>query len=165
MAQAQDSARQATLSLDELRAQWEGHRGLTRRVIEAFPEDKLFTHTVGGMRSFGEMANELVGIAGPMIRGIATNEWEAFADAKAESKAALLEAWDASTQEIDRYWQQISPARFNETMVAFGQWKGTGWSQLFYAIDNEIHHRAQGFVYLRSLGIEPPAFWDRGGWS
>ena len=30
-----------------------------------------------------------------------------------------------------------------------------------YFIDNEIHHRAQGFVYLRALGIEPPFFWDR----
>jgi uncharacterized damage-inducible protein DinB len=30
-----------------------------------------------------------------------------------------------------------------------------------YAIDNEVHHRGQGYVYLRSLGIEPPAFYDR----
>ncbi|MGZ5248500.1 MAG: DinB family protein [Flavitalea sp.] len=32
---------------------------------------------------------------------------------------------------------------------------------MFYFIDNEIHHRGQGYVYLRSLGIEPPFFWDR----
>ena len=31
----------------------------------------------------------------------------------------------------------------------------------FYFVDNEIHHRGQGYVYLRALGIEPPAFWDR----
>ncbi|MGO3807708.1 MAG: DinB family protein [Sphingobacterium sp.] len=30
-----------------------------------------------------------------------------------------------------------------------------------YFVDNEIHHRGQGFVYLRSLGIEPPHFWER----
>jgi uncharacterized damage-inducible protein DinB len=29
------------------------------------------------------------------------------------------------------------------------------------AIDNEIHHRGQGYVYLRALGIEPPGFYDR----
>jgi len=28
--------------------------------------------------------------------------------------------------------------------------------------DNEIHHRGQGYVYLRSLGTEPPPFWERG---
>ena len=32
---------------------------------------------------------------------------------------------------------------------------------ILYAVDNEIHHRAQGYVYLRSLSIEPPAFYDR----
>jgi uncharacterized damage-inducible protein DinB len=30
-----------------------------------------------------------------------------------------------------------------------------------YVIDNEIHHRGQGYVYLRELGIEPPPFWER----
>jgi hypothetical protein len=29
---------------------WQGHRRVTRRVIEAFPEDKLFTYSIGGMR-------------------------------------------------------------------------------------------------------------------
>ncbi|MEJ6979249.1 DinB family protein [Pedobacter sp. P351] len=28
-------------------------------------------------------------------------------------------------------------------------------------IDNEIHHRGQAYVYLRSLGITPPFFWER----
>ncbi|HEU4878313.1 MAG TPA: DinB family protein [Gemmatimonadaceae bacterium] len=30
-----------------------------------------------------------------------------------------------------------------------------------YIIDNEVHHRGQGYVYLRSLGIEPPPFYVR----
>ena len=34
-------------------------------------------------------------------------------------------------------------------------------STILCAIDNEIHHRGQGYVYLRALGIEPPAFYDR----
>jgi uncharacterized damage-inducible protein DinB len=33
--------------------------------------------------------------------------------------------------------------------------------RLLYMVDNEIHHRAQGYVYLRLLGIEPPAFYER----
>ncbi len=32
---------------------------------------------------------------------------------------------------------------------------------VLYFIDNEIHHHGQGTVYLRALGIGPPAFWDR----
>jgi uncharacterized damage-inducible protein DinB len=33
---------------------------------------------------------------------------------------------------------------------------------LLYIVDNEIHHRGQGYVYLRELGIEPPPFYERG---
>ena len=29
------------------------------------------------------------------------------------------------------------------------------------SIDNEIHHRGQGYVYLRALGKEPPPFYER----
>jgi uncharacterized damage-inducible protein DinB len=32
---------------------------------------------------------------------------------------------------------------------------------VLYVIDNEVHHRGQGYVYLRALQIEPPAFYDR----
>lgn len=35
----------ALLTLDDLLTHWQGHRGLTRRVIEAFPEDQLLSFT------------------------------------------------------------------------------------------------------------------------
>jgi uncharacterized damage-inducible protein DinB len=44
---------------------------------------------------------------------------------------------------------------------AFGQWEGPGYWILNYIVDNEVHHRAQGYVYLRALGIAPPAFYER----
>ena len=49
----------------------------------------------------------------------------------------------------------------SENILLFGMYEGTVISSIFYFIDNEIHHRGQGFVYLRSLGIEPPAFYER----
>ena len=42
---------------------WQGHRRLTRRVIEAFPEDKLFSFSLGGMRPFSEMVMEFLTMA------------------------------------------------------------------------------------------------------
>jgi len=51
--------------------------------------------------------------------------------------------------------------RFHEEIVAFGMYPGSVWSTVFYFRDNEIHHRAQMYVYLRALGIEPPAFYER----
>jgi uncharacterized damage-inducible protein DinB len=150
------------LTPDALLKHWQGHRGLTRKMIEAFPEEKLFTYSVGGMRPFADLVYEFLGMAVPGISGIATGKWEKWADAgKVTTKKDLLALWDKATADIDRIWATIPPHRFAEEDVAFGQWPGTGISFIFYFIDNEIHHRGQGYVYLRSLGIEPPAFWDR----
>jgi uncharacterized damage-inducible protein DinB len=80
---------------------------------------------------------------------------------KAKSKAEILALWDEATEEINKYWALIPVAKFHDTILSFGQYEGLIWSNIFYFIDNEIHHRAQAYVYLRSLGIEPPAFWDR----
>ena len=140
---------------------WQGHRRLTRRVIEAFPEDQLSTFTVGGMRPFGAMALELLGMAEPMIRGVVTGQWDSSFPEEPLSKAEILKRWDESTTKIDELWPRIPAERFHERLTAFGQYEGVVHDLLFYIIDNEIHHRGQGYVYLRALGVEPPPFYDR----
>ena len=140
---------------------WQGHRRLTRRVIDAFPEDKLLTYSLASMRTFGALAMELISIAEPMVRGIVTTDWTQLDQPPASSKSEILTLWDQSTVTLDQLWPQIPPARFQETMVAFGQYPGKVHDLVLYAIDNEIHHRGQGYVYLRSLGIDPPAFYER----
>ena len=140
---------------------WQGHRALTRRVIDAFPEDKLFTYSVGGMRPFSALAMEFIGMAVPTLQGVITGEWKQFASAKLSTKAELLRAWDETTKEIESLWPRIPAARFQEVDTAFGQWKMAIYDLLLYVRDNEIHHRGQGYVYLRALGIEPPPFWER----
>ena len=140
---------------------WQGHRALTRRVIEAFPEDKLFSFSLGGMRPFSEMAWEFIRMAVPIAEGVATGNWVEFKVAKPASKGELLKLWDTQTAELNDKFAQIPPHRFSEVDKAFGQWENSGIATIQYAIDNEIHHRGQGYVYLRALGIEPPPFWER----
>lgn len=151
------------ISKEQLLAHWQGHRALTRRTIEAFPEKDLFTFSIGGMRTFAELVSELLGIAGPGVVGLATDQWKELdeRDQAQGSKEKLLELWDNTTAQIDQYWAQIPDGRFQERLVAFGQYEDKGYCTLLYFIDNEIHHRGQGYVYLRALGIAPPAFWER----
>ena len=137
------------------------HRALTRRVIDAFPEDQLFTFSIGGMRTFGQLASEMLNMAVPMVRGVATGAWEPFSMTEIRSKAELLSLWDDSTRQMNAQWPQIPLDRFQEHMVAFGQYPGKAYDLLLYVIDNEVHHRAQGYVYLRALGVTPPAFYER----
>src|SRR5687768_16387169 len=43
------------ISPEQLLKHWQGHRGVTRKTIEAFPEDKLYDYSVGGMRPFAAL--------------------------------------------------------------------------------------------------------------
>jgi uncharacterized damage-inducible protein DinB len=149
------------ISPSDLLAHWQGHRRLTRRVIDAFPEDKLFTFSIGGMRPFGALALEFLSMATPMVRGVVSGEWTGSASRDPLPKAEILRLWDESTSEIDALWVQIPASRFAETLTAFGQYKDVLHNLILYVIDNEIHHRGQGYVYLRALGIEPPPFYER----
>lgn len=166
-----NSSTQLVIPSDALLDHWQGHRRLTRRVIDAFADDQLFTYRLEPMRPFGMMALEIISMSAPMVRGIATGEtgsarhhdpsWVKSVTNAERPKVEVLRLWDEGTREIDTLWPQIRPGRFQETMTAFGQYTGAAYGLLLYVIDNEIHHRGQGWVYLRHLGIETPKFWER----
>src|SRR5688572_23589916 len=84
------------ISSPALLEHWQGHRRLTRRVIEAFPEDRLLTFSLASMRPFGALAMELISIAEPMIRGIVTSDWTRLEHPPASSKGEVLRLWDES---------------------------------------------------------------------
>lgn len=156
-----ETAQINALTAEDVLKHWQGHRALTRRTIEAFPEDKLFGFSLGGMRPFSELAWEFIGMAVPIVEGVATGRWEEFAGTKPATKAGLLAVWDRQTREINERFPAIPAHRFAEIDKAFGRWEASGMATIQYAVDNEIHHRGQGYVYLRALGIEPPHFWER----
>jgi len=158
----------AVITSDDFLKNWQAHRALSRRVLAAFPEKELFEFSIGGMRPYNLLVGEMTGLASAGMNGIVTGKWETtpaldhFNDEiTLTTKAELLEAWDEVTEQIDVLWPQITASRFQETEAAFGQYPNTIINTLQYLFDNEIHHRGQGYVYLRALGIEPPAFWDR----
>jgi uncharacterized damage-inducible protein DinB len=145
---------------------WQGHRRLTRKVIEAFPEDKLFTYSVGGMRPFADLAMEMIQMSAPGIRGVVIGKWPSWEEVEKNypipsTREELLALWDRATEQINSLWPHITPQRFQEVDKAFGQYEGPMYWVIFYFIDNEIHHRGQGYVYLRTLGVTPPPFWER----
>ena len=153
---------ESVFSSQALLEHWQGHRRLTRRVIEKFPDDKLFSFSIGGMRPFSEMVKEFLKMTEPIAQGVATGKWISFpGELDVRTKAELLRLWDEETEKLNAIWPTIPAHRFAEVDKAFGQWENSGINTILYGIDNEIHHRGQGFVYLRALGIEPPAFWER----
>jgi uncharacterized damage-inducible protein DinB len=157
-----------SISTKDLLEHWQGHRRLTRKMIEVFPEDKLFLFSIGGMRPFAEMVMEFIGMAEPGIIGIKTGVWKKVEELPhhnrtswPETKQGLLDHWDEVTRLLNLHWPQVPAVRFTEIDLAYGLYEGPVYGFVQYWIDNEIHHRGQAYVYLRALGIEPPAFWDR----
>ena len=151
------------LTRAELLEGWQGHRRLTRRVIEAFPEKEFFEFSIGGMRPFADMVKELLAIAEPGLKELVSGEKQEFDEHRdyGNKKIELLNHWDADTEKINALWEELSADRFSETVVLFGNYEFPVLWHIFYFIDNEIHHRGQAYVYLRALGIEPPLFYER----
>ncbi|NIG56448.1 DinB family protein [Chitinophaga sp. Cy-1792] len=159
------NAAPAILTPEDLLAHWQGHRKLTRRVIEAFPEKELFEFTIGGMRTFALLVAEMATIA-TGIDGLAYGKWNNFEEKHKEvealkTKAELLAYWDELTDQLNAAWPALTPERLRTVDNSWGFYEGPVVFILQYFVDNEIHHRGQGYVYLRALGIEPPAFYER----
>ncbi|MBF7091019.1 damage-inducible protein DinB [Flavobacterium sp. ALJ2] len=148
---------------EDLLKHWQGHRVLTRHVIEAFPEKDFFEFSIGGMRTFSQLADELLAIAAPALKNIVEREIQPYKEGEEKLifKAQYLEKWDESTVKINQYWEKLMIEDFSESFNLFGQYESPIIQNILYFIDNEVHHRGQGYVYLRALGIEPPFFWDR----
>ncbi len=142
---------------------WLGHRGLTRRVIEAFPESDLFSFSAGGMRTFAELATEALQMVAPTVRGMLDDVWEGggYGTPGPATKADLLAAWDEADRLLADSLPRVPAERYGQVADAFGIWTAPIYTTVLYVIDNEIHHRGQGYVYLRMLGITPPAFFER----
>lgn len=153
---------EAIITPEELLKYWQGHRALTRRVIDAFPETELFEFSIGGMRPFAVITKELLGIAEPGLKEILERKEVPLEEelAHLKTKKDLLQAWDEATIAIDKYFPQIQLEQFRDEVNLFGQYKNKVIQSVLYFIANEIHHRGQGYVYLRALNIEPPYFWE-----
>lgn len=152
------------ISSQDLLKHWQGHRALTRRVIEAFPEKDFFEFSIGGMRTFAKLTDELLAIASPALKGIVNRDVQPFTEGSTQgftTKTEYLEKWDQATKEINANWEKLSLEDFSESFNLFGQYEFPIIQNILYFIDNEVHHRGQGYVYLRALNIEPPLFWER----
>lgn len=142
----------------------EGNRRLTLRTIEAFPEEALFRFKAAeAMRPFADMVKEILDIEDGYVRGVATGEWVFNPHKGLNTKQALLDACAAVRRRTLELWPKITVERLlaEESDPFFEPTPQTNLSRFIYALENEIHHRGQGYTYLRMLGIEPPPFYER----
>lgn len=150
------------LSPETLWNHWEGHRRLTLRALEAFPEDQLGAHPVANMRSFAELMAELIDVEESVMKGLNTGAWKwEPTPHEFRTKADIANAFAAIRPTTEAIFSSMSPEKFASIETDAWGVTSSNLERLWYVIDNEIHHRGQVYVYLRMLGIEPPAFYVR----
>jgi len=151
------------ISPRKLLKHWQGHRALTRRIIDKFSEKDFFEFSIAGMRTPAQLTTELLSIGGPALKAIVERNDQPYSEVglSLSTKADYLAKWDAETEAINENWQQLTVDDFSKTFNLFGQYEFPIIENIFYFVDNEIHHRGQMYVYLRALNVEPPFFWER----
>ena len=135
-------------------------RALTRNVIEAFPEKELFEFSVANLRPFSQMVEEFLMITNYIFTETLHEKHTPFYTEGQfpTTKAEVLALWDRATEIIDREWKEVGD--YTQSLTIYQMtFSCSPW--ILYAIENESHHRGQGYTYLRALGIEPPFFWAR----
>jgi uncharacterized damage-inducible protein DinB len=141
---------------------WEGHRRLTLRTLQVFPEDQLKVFQIGEMRTFADLMTEIIQVEESTFSGLQSGVWAwEPKPVKSDTKADLLEAFAHSRAQAKAIYDQLEIDKLLKVEKDAWGMTSTNFERLMYLVDNEIHHRAQGYVYLRQLGLEPPAFYDR----
>lgn len=155
------SKNQVSITPEVMLEYWMDERLQTRQLIESFPEDHLFFYSLNGMRPFAELALEIISMSIPAAIGITTGHWQptgSFSrswngEPKPLNKKELLLLWDKTTQEIERLWSLMPEDRLLEKQTVFGLGSGPVYSFVLRYIDQEIQHRCQAILYLRSLNL------------
>lgn len=140
--------------------------GITRRVIQAFPEDKLDWTPAEGSRTARQIIAHVYGMlashAAAVLKGSLTEEEHNAAERTPEGGVGELLDWcEARFDEFQRDARLATDEQL-ASKVKFFYGEFAGGTILMCVLDEHWHHRGQLTVYLRLLGITPPNLYDYG---
>ena len=148
--------------INEIVASWRSHRNVLLSLLKdartehlglkpwenAMSLSELVLHIVGAMDMFGRLVKNGAYTKGEGSEPVGTaDELRARVSARTDESEAIL--------------RSLTPDQLEATLDFFGA-KLTGRQLLRRAIDHEIHHKGQLFVYLRMAGVESlPMFMEK----
>jgi uncharacterized damage-inducible protein DinB len=155
------------MNLQYIQGLWEEQRmvwGISLRVFQAIPKDKMDAHPIPGMRTPKELIAHMGMMMHAIPAGIAKGKIEAYED---KEKEAVGKKYDDFMKWVADGWSVADKA-----IKSLDEKKATSmvknpWTTDFPAFacvqiifDEHLHHRGQLYAYLRAFGIEPPVLWD-----
>ena len=148
--------------IKRLKTDFERGKTLSLAYIEAMPEDQFSYRATDSTMTFAEqMLHTAQGMYGLVANG--TGQTNPYAqknlvkDSKLHSKAEVLrimtESYDFALEGIGG----MDPTSFDE-VITRGPFNVTRIDWVYKAKEHNTHHRGQAAIYLRLLGIKPPAY-------
>lgn len=143
--------------------------GITLRLIEALPEDKLHTNPIPGMRTPAELITHVYGVivrditVGILNGRVPNNEKEEKGTAAGlETKKDVLAFAQNCWKEADSAVQKMTDQHLSAVVPTGWDMSMPGWMMMGVTNDEYLHHRGQLYAFARALGVEPPMIWDFG---
>ena len=135
--------------------------GMSRHLINQFPDDKMDFRPVPESRSVGEIVAHLYTFLPDAQSTVAKGEQVSSPEPKLTTKAEALAYIDSQVEKAFQVFAGLTDAQLSKSIAAYGE-EFAGWQFLSFAYDEHWHHRGQLTVYLRLCGVAPIMLYDYG---
>jgi uncharacterized damage-inducible protein DinB len=152
------SLAQAQTTKEEFLSKWANSKQFTLDVLAKMPDSGMDYKTDPGAMSFKEqihhIGNAIIGISKGFLKGA---EMAPALDVKTATRAQLAEFVAAAYEYGAATVKSLSAAEEAEKIEVFGNMVSRRQVEALL-MDHCTHHRGAAIAYLRSNGVEPPAF-------
>lgn len=149
---------QAQTTMEEFLAKWDNGKEFTLEVLEKMPDSLLTYKPHESAMSFTEQVTHVAGSVGGLAQGFMLGadpgfDMEAQPETREELKQFIIECYDYGKSTISN----LTEEQLAEKIDTFAG-NVTRRQMLGLIDDHATHHRGAAISYIRSNGIEPPAF-------
>lgn len=135
--------------------------GMTRRLVEQWPEERIDFRPVPEVRSAAEILAHMYAFLEEAALTAQRGRHEKQDEPVLRSKAEALAFMDRQVARFYEIWGGLGDAELERTITAYGT-EFPAWQFVEFAYDEHWHHRGQLTVYLRLCGVEPLMIYDYG---
>ncbi|WP_067932601.1 DinB family protein [Alicyclobacillus kakegawensis] len=142
---------------------WWSHRQVLPKLLQAIPDDKADFRPWDKAMSVTELVMHIASTAYKFVDGVANGRFEpGWEKPQAESLADARRILDEFTAKTRARLESLTPAHLANTVdgQAVFRFSAPGSVFLASALDHEIHHKGQLFVYARMAGAESVPFFS-----
>ncbi len=134
----------------------------TRRLFDYIPPDKIEWTYKEGKFTIGDIIRHIANIERYLYAETIqfnTSKYSGCGKEFAEGLENVVSYYDQMQHESEQIFSQIDPADLNKKCKSPAGAEITIWKWLRAAIEHEVHHRGQLYMYLAMNGIKtPPIF-------